>query len=748
MSCSAGDASGRRRRSPKTIRSSRERSRGCCASRATAVASVADASALFANIERVAPDLILLDGDVVQTRRRICSSELRSDERWRDVRVIVAAPWASIDDGGAALPWGADDYVSKPFRVPELLGRVRTQLRASGQLRAARAALRDTAAELERVRERRDEQSPARRHPARGHRRAVAGGDLSASSRAASRARSSISHCSVVLARAGRRRRRRRRRGRGLERSRTSRSGSTAIRRSRAALESERPVLVEDAQTHPLFADVREMWAREGKTVDIRSVATIPFSHRPLRGRACCSCAPIAASGRSRPDDVEFADVVIAPRWRRSGARRRSRRRAPTTASRGAGDDRSAHAGAQPARAAGSAGRRGRSRAALRVGAVAADARRRPLQADQRHRGPPRRRQRAAPARRAARGAVRKVDIVARYGGEEFVVILPETSREGGDDLRRAARASASRGTVRRRRRTAGAFDGEHRHRHFSVAARRHRPRICSRGPTRRCIARSPAAATRCAPDEPLPDLRNDVSRRRAASARATARASSRDRSRPVRASALGTGPPARPRRRRAERRAVTHCEPRREDARGPLRDREEGRRRRDVVRLSRERHRDARAVRDQGAVGGALAGRERDGAAAPRGEPRHAARASERLPHHPARRDGRRAGVRRDAVRRGRDSRPIARIASAASPLGRRRASACATSRRDSTSRTSSRSCIAISSPRTSWCAAGPTGREYAVVMDFGLAKERTRRRRAAEAHGDRASSSARRSS
>ena len=28
--------------------------------------------------------------------------------------------------------------------------------------------------------------------------------------------------------------------------------------------------------------------------------------------------------------------------------------------------------------------------------------------------------------------AVRKVDIVARYGGEEFVMLLPETSREGG----------------------------------------------------------------------------------------------------------------------------------------------------------------------------------------------------------------------------------------------------------------------------------------------------------------------------
>ena len=43
------------------------------------------------------------------------------------------------------------------------------------------------------------------------------------------------------------------------------------------------------------------------------------------------------------------------------------------------------------------------------------------------------------------------------------------------------------------------------------------------------------------------------------------------------------------------------------------------------------------------------------------RGEPRHAARAPERLPHHPAGRDGGRARVRRDAVRRRARSSPTA---------------------------------------------------------------------------------------
>ena len=116
------------------------------------VTAVADRDELFTAITRHTPDLILIDGDAVR-RDGDLLGQLRADPQFLDVRVIVTAPWAAIEDGGAALPWGADDCVSKPFRVAELLGRVRTQLRASGQIRAAREALREAAAELERARE-------------------------------------------------------------------------------------------------------------------------------------------------------------------------------------------------------------------------------------------------------------------------------------------------------------------------------------------------------------------------------------------------------------------------------------------------------------------------------------------------------------------------------------------------------------------------------------------------------------------
>ncbi|HEY2163700.1 MAG TPA: response regulator, partial [Gemmatimonadaceae bacterium] len=115
------------------------------------VSTATDRAELFKLIEDDAPDLIVLDGSVAKSDVAVLS-DLRADERCHDVRVVVTTPWpaGNADEG---LPVGADDWVSKPLRVSELLGRVRTQLRASDQLRAARSALHDTTVELERVRE-------------------------------------------------------------------------------------------------------------------------------------------------------------------------------------------------------------------------------------------------------------------------------------------------------------------------------------------------------------------------------------------------------------------------------------------------------------------------------------------------------------------------------------------------------------------------------------------------------------------
>ena len=203
----------------------------------------------------------------------------------------------ATDETCASLPWGADDFVSKPFRVPELLGRVRTQLRASGQLRAARAALRDAAAELERA-----------RGDAVNNRRLVdilheVTGELSAAEiyrhpRAARGAALEISHCSVVLARAGDAIGHRRRGGGQTRRIHDVEiqprpiSGDRARRSSRTA-----PCSSHDATTHPLFAEhARTSGRASERSVDAAVGRGRCRSPSTAGDRACSFCGPIAAS--------------------------------------------------------------------------------------------------------------------------------------------------------------------------------------------------------------------------------------------------------------------------------------------------------------------------------------------------------------------------------------------------------------------------------------------------------------------
>ena len=72
------------------------------------------------------PELILLDiglpdGDGIELTRRV--------REWSRVPVIVISARGREDDKVAALDAGADDYLTKPFGVNELLARIRVALR-------------------------------------------------------------------------------------------------------------------------------------------------------------------------------------------------------------------------------------------------------------------------------------------------------------------------------------------------------------------------------------------------------------------------------------------------------------------------------------------------------------------------------------------------------------------------------------------------------------------------------------------
>src|SRR4029078_7373025 len=81
------------------------------------VTTVADRNELFAAIEHDVPDLILRDSSVSSSIGAGILGELRGDDRWNDVRIVVTTPWQTNNGIEIGLPWGADDCVAQPLRV-------------------------------------------------------------------------------------------------------------------------------------------------------------------------------------------------------------------------------------------------------------------------------------------------------------------------------------------------------------------------------------------------------------------------------------------------------------------------------------------------------------------------------------------------------------------------------------------------------------------------------------------------------
>jgi two-component system KDP operon response regulator KdpE len=74
------------------------------------------------------PDLIILDLGLPDIDGLQLLSQLRE---WSEIPVIILSVKEQEQDKIAALDNGADDYVSKPFSMGELLARIRTALRHS-----------------------------------------------------------------------------------------------------------------------------------------------------------------------------------------------------------------------------------------------------------------------------------------------------------------------------------------------------------------------------------------------------------------------------------------------------------------------------------------------------------------------------------------------------------------------------------------------------------------------------------------
>ena len=80
-------------------------------------------------------DLILLDVVMPQLDGLTTLRRLRMSPAGANIPIILVTGKAELDDRLQGLELGADDFISKPFEVEELVARVRTVLRRSQQMR-------------------------------------------------------------------------------------------------------------------------------------------------------------------------------------------------------------------------------------------------------------------------------------------------------------------------------------------------------------------------------------------------------------------------------------------------------------------------------------------------------------------------------------------------------------------------------------------------------------------------------------
>jgi two-component system, cell cycle response regulator len=393
------------------------------------VSTAQGGSALLGSLEREAPDLLILDVAMPGMDNYQTLEHIKSDDRWRDLPVLIASSLPPDEAAVRTLGLGAADFVHKPVRVRELLARIQAQLRVRAMLFATRAELRSAEAELLRARE---EVETRRKLVDILH---EVTGDLASDeiyhivARRVARALD-ISHCSVILARPG------------------DQTGvvaaafeNPALRNVeidlnrypevRAALDSRTPVLIEDLATSSLYDGVRSIWAREGVTVAIRSVVAVPFS----LDRTQAGVFFLRRTGEEPPltaEDVEFADTVI----RAAVATIQRAQTIELTRADNARLEALAHTDpltqvlnrrALTLRLTSELDRARRYSSVLALLMIDLDHFKRVNDSYGHITGDDALREVAA----LLQHTVRSVDVVARYGGEEFVIILPETAEPG-----------------------------------------------------------------------------------------------------------------------------------------------------------------------------------------------------------------------------------------------------------------------------------------------------------------------------
>ena len=91
----------------------------------------ADGGEFWEALDTEQPELVLLDVMLPGEDGVASLKRLRSDERYREIPVIMATAKGTEFDKVQSLDFGADDYITKPFGMMEMVSRVKAVLRRS-----------------------------------------------------------------------------------------------------------------------------------------------------------------------------------------------------------------------------------------------------------------------------------------------------------------------------------------------------------------------------------------------------------------------------------------------------------------------------------------------------------------------------------------------------------------------------------------------------------------------------------------
>jgi diguanylate cyclase (GGDEF)-like protein len=98
-----------------------------------AVRTAGDGSQALTEIRRLPPDIVILDLDMPQMDGFSVSRQLRADPLFEHLPLIILSARGTRENKIEGLNLGADDFISKPVDLPELLARIRMIIKRSRQ---------------------------------------------------------------------------------------------------------------------------------------------------------------------------------------------------------------------------------------------------------------------------------------------------------------------------------------------------------------------------------------------------------------------------------------------------------------------------------------------------------------------------------------------------------------------------------------------------------------------------------------